>query len=203
MISVPQLLYDLRQEMGTFFSTESFNTTTLLKTINSWVRKLCQAWDWKFNDYVISITTNWTDEEYTIPKFYKIYALKVWWTSGEYTPVSFEDYFTSQDPATQKMIWFKQEKMYTTLALTISLIYRWMPTRLTSLEWNIDLPEDAYDALLSACAYYWFLQSKQYPRADKRKADFETDVKRLKTMETDTFPRVSTRMGAVYSHNAR
>jgi len=199
MISTSQLEADIRQEVWTFFSTESFKSNSLLKIINSWVRKVCQAANWKFNDYTLSITTDWITEEYTIPKWYKIYAIKVWWVSWEYIPVDFETYFSNDDNEDLKQIWFKQEKLYTKLALTMTLVYRWMPSRLYTLDWNIDLPEDTYDILLDACIYYAYLSCKQYTRANKRVEDFKNEVNRVKAMETDPFPRQPTRMWRNYS----
>ncbi len=203
MISVPQLLYDIKQELGSFLTTEALNTTLLLKVINSWVKKVCLAANWKFNDYTYTLTTDWVQEEYDIPFWLKLYSIKVWWNSNEYTPVSFEEYMSDDNNDDYKKIWFKQDKLYTKEAITLTIVYRWLPTRLYLLEWNIDMPEITYDPLLAACVYYWFLQLKQYPRADKRLVDFQNDINRVRAMESDPFPRVSTRVGSSYSYNSR
>lgn len=203
MISVPQLLYDIQQELGSFFTTESFNTTTLLKTINSWVRKVCLAANWKFNDYTYTLTTDGVTEEYTIPEWFKIYAIKVWWDSSTYIPVSFEEYFSDDTSSDQNKIGFKQDRLYTKQALTMTLVYRWIPPRLYVLEWNIDLPETTYDILLAACVYYGFLSCKQFPRADKRVLDFKDEVNRVRAMETDPFPRKPLKMNKSYSLRSR
>ena len=197
MISIPEIVAKAKWEWGSFFSTEAMPTPTVINVLNQAIRKVCLAADWKFNDRTYDLTTNWAQEEYDIPFQIKTYWIKSW--EDTYKPVSFEEYMMSDDAKNLREIWIKSDKLYTLDAKTFKIVYRWLPDRVTSTEWNVDMPDLFFDILLSAMVYYGYLHLKQYNRADKRVADFNNEVTRLRAIFTDQFPNEPVRISSNYN----
>jgi hypothetical protein len=197
MIAVRALAWAIKKELGSFFSTDAHSDMDIVRYINSRVRYIVTAKNFNFNKYKYTLTTNSNDTEYVIP--YQIETFFVLWSDGKELELStFEEYYRSSDKAGKVCI--NEDKLVTTVKWTLEIFYRWYPATLTSLSWNVDIPEHFFDLIVACATYYWFLDVKAYQKAWEKKAVTDWMIRSIATRQSDKMPLKIKRLNKWYSN---
>jgi len=185
MIAVQSIANAIKKEFGSFFSTDAHWDMDLVRYINSRVRYIVIAKDFPFNKYNYTLVTNDTDTNYSIPyQIQTFFALDTSWDEIEL--YNFEDYYRQKDK-TDKICIF-EDRLITTKKGNIDIFYRWYPTTLTSLEWNLNMPEHFFDLVTVFASFFGFLDVKAYQKSWEKKNIWDWMIKSMATRQSDKFP---------------
>lgn len=185
MINTATLETTIKKNLGSFYSTDAHNWTSILRYINSAVKYLIEKKNFNFNKYIYTLTTNNIDIKYTIP--YQIETFFIQNDSwDEFEIFNFEDYYRQKDKSNK--ICVVGDKLVTTIKWNLNIFYRWYPDIITTIEQDLDVPAHFFDILVLIWSYYGFLDVHAYEKANFTKGIIDWFIKDLATRDSDKFP---------------
>ena len=191
MIAINTVSEAIKKEFGSQFSTDAHKDNDLIRYINSWARSIIISRNFPFYKYTYSFTTTDVDTEYSIP--YQIETFAVLNSSwDEIELLDFEDYYIEKNKDNKICIF--EDKLITTIKWTFTILYRWFIPTITSLTWNIDLPEYFFDLLVVISTYYGFMDIKAYNVANNKKAIFDWMINDMAKRQSDKMPKQTKRL---------
>lgn len=191
MISVSVIAWALKKELGSFFSTEAHKDWDLTRYINSAARAITIWRNFDFNNYDYEIVVTEWITSYDIPYQISTYfILDENWDEVDF--LNFTDYYRTKDKT--EVIWIWAEKLKCTKPWTYTIFYRGFPPTITSLSWNLDIPEHFYDLILLKSTYFGFMDIQAYDKANKKENIFTWMISDLAKRSSDPQPTKTKRL---------
>ena len=196
MISVQSVVDEIKKEFGSFFSTEWHPDTDVMNYITKGLRWISNKRDWEFNKVKTNVITTIVDEIVAIPETIQCYNV----LDSDKKPLiiyEFDDYY-AQVASSVPYCWVWDTTFIASNPGVYTILHSIYPDPVTSLSWNISIPDSMKDLIVEISLAFWFLSVKDDDNAFVHFKVAEDLLPPIASRKTNNTPNQNIRMWSKY-----